>query len=158
MKVRSVEVLDVGALAILRRDARRKRREDSKLAGKKTIIEALYQDLSSLSVPADLRQDNSAMESPLPPVAEDQVGKYEEPDAVALLLFARASGGKPVLVEFDVEPSKAYEERLRQAAKVRSFTLHFYRLTDRWAAVEVHPKETPDASDASVLRSLGVRW
>ena len=158
MKVVSVEVLGVGALAILRRDARRKRREDWKLAGKMTMIELLYQDLSLLSVPADLRQDNAAMESPLPPVGKDQVEKYEEPDAIALLLYARASGGKPVLVEFDGKPSKAYEERLRSAAKARNFILHLYRLDGEWAAIVVQAKDTPDDSDAGVLKSLGVRW
>src|ERR1700735_3346044 len=116
MKVRSVEVLDVGDLASWRRNARRKRKEDQELGDKMTFIELLHQDISAVSVPADIRQYDSAAESPLPPVAKDQVGKYEEPEAIRLLAFARATGGKPVLAEFDSEPSKKCEERLRQAA------------------------------------------
>jgi hypothetical protein len=161
MKVMSVEVLEVGALARLRRDARRERREKRKRAYNMTWGDAtgLYlQTLSSFDWGAALPQESTTVESPLPQLAKDQVGRYEEPDAIALLSFARASGGKPVLVGFDCKPSKAYEARLRQAAKVRNLTLHFYRVIDRSAAVEVHPKETPDESDATILGSLGVQW
>lgn len=161
MKVISVEVLDAGALARWRRDARRERREARKRASNTTwgdAIELYLQSLSLFDWGVALPQENTTVESPLPPVAKDQVGKYEEPEAIALLAFARATGGKPLLVEFENEPSKAYVERLRQAAKVRKLTLHFFRLLDELVAVEVHPNESPDESDASILGSLGVRW
>jgi len=161
MKVMSVEVLNMGALARLRRDARRERREERRRAYNLTWGEAtelFLQELSSFDWSAARPQGSTTIESPLPQVAKDQVGKYEEPEAIGLLAFARATGGKPVLVEFDTRPSKACEERLRSAAKSRKLRLHFFRLTYQWAGIEVHLKDIQDESDASVLKNLGVRW
>ncbi|MFZ0739562.1 MAG: hypothetical protein WBL70_17115 [Candidatus Acidiferrales bacterium] len=120
------------------------------------LIEICHQDISAFKVHAALSRYGATIESPLPP-ANDQVDKYEEPEAINLLFFARANEGKPILVEFSTEPSKSYEHRLRQAAKARYFTLHFFRSIDRWAAIKVHGKGTPDESDERILKSMNVR-
>jgi hypothetical protein len=159
MRVLSVEVLNEGALTIFRREARRKRREDRQRIENMTnlnVIEILRSDISSFIVRSALLENKPERESPLPLVTKDEVGEYEEPDGVALLQFAEASQWKPVLVEFSREPSKAFENTLRQSAKARNFLLHFYRLTGRWAAVKVHPKTNPQDSGANLLPRLGI--
>jgi hypothetical protein len=88
----------------------------------------------------------------------DQVGKFEDSEAIGLFSFARANGWKPVAVEFLGDPSKAFVDRLRQAAKVRKLTAHFYQLIEGWAILEVRPRGTPEEADANFLKRLGVQW
>jgi hypothetical protein len=102
-------------------------------------------------------QNMEAPESPLPPVANHLVGRFEKHTDIPLLFFAREKAC-PVLVQFSAGPSKAAEARLRQAAKSRSLKLRFSRLIDRLAIVEVSPPLSSEELDSNVLRSLGVRW
>ena len=161
MKVVSVEVLSEEAATNLRRQARRQRREERERAmgmTRRDVINLFDIGLSAFRAHVALFKNTPAVESPLPPVAEEDVGKYEKPETIALLHFARTNGWRPMLVEFDCKPSKAFEDRLRQAAKIRNFKLHFFRLTGGWVALEVHPKEIPGGLDENFLKSLGVKW
>jgi hypothetical protein len=156
MGILSVEVLDQHAVTDLRRAARLARQEMHKYLRMADPILLLQQDISHFQARATLLENSVGAESPLPPVASHLVGKYEENADIALLLFAREKG-RPVLVEFSGEPSKAGEGRLRQAAKSRNLKLRFFRLTGRWAIVEVHPSLDPAELDADFLKSVGVQ-
>ena len=155
MKILSVEVLDQQASTSLRRGARLARREEAEYFRKADPAQLLQQDISQIRMSAN-RQSSEPVESPLPPVASQLVGKYEKHDEIALLLFAREKRG-PVLVQFAGEPSKAGEGRLRQAAKARNFTVRFFRLTGGWAILEVHPPVDPEEFDGNFLKRLGVQ-
>jgi hypothetical protein len=121
------------------------------------VMNLFSADLSTLQVRASLEND-APVASPLPPIPKDEVDKYIEPEIIGLLFFARAGGWKPLLVEFSQKPSKAFEDRFRQAAKSRNIVLHFYRLDGGWIILEARPKETPEQADANLLKRLGVRW
>jgi hypothetical protein len=160
MMVESVEVLTLEAATDMRRQARREKREERERAEKMTMRDVknlFWADLSMLRARAAL-YDSEPTESPLPPIPEDEVDEYKEPEIIRLLLFARASGWRPILVQFSRHLSEAFEGRFRQSAKARNLALHFYRLTGAWVILEVQPKETPDESDANFLKGLGVQW
>jgi hypothetical protein len=132
MMVLSVEVLSKEAAASPCLQARRDRRETRKRNARMTsddLKHLLRQDISSFMVRSDLLQDRAPVESQLPQVAKYEVDKYEEPEAIAILRLLRTSGGRPVLVEFDFRPSKAFEERLRHSAMVRNLRVHIAHLT-----------------------------
>ena len=161
MKVASVEVLDEGAAASLCRLARKERREERDRISRMNMYDVMNlfsAGLSAFREHVASPQYCSVEESPLPPVANDQVGKNEEPDAIALLEFARASAFMPVLVQFSWRPSKASVSRFRRAAKVRNCTLYFSYLIENYALIKVRPEETPGESDEDILKSLRVSW
>lgn len=138
MKILSVEVIDQQASTNLQRGARLARREEDKYLRTADSIKLLHEDISNFRVRAALPENSAGAESPLPPVASHLVGKYEENADIALVFFAREEG-RPVLVEFSGQPSKAGEGRLRHAAKRRNLKLRFFRLTGGWAIIEAQP-------------------
>jgi hypothetical protein len=139
------------------REARRTRRERRAHLSSCDPIDLWHSDLSAFRARINLLQDTASVEPQLPPVANGLIGNDEGADDIALLRFAREKG-KPVLVEFSWKPSKVDEGSLRQSAKNLNLKLPFFRLMDRWAIVEVHPKETLQKHDANILKGLGVRW
>jgi hypothetical protein len=160
MRVVSVEVLSGDQAASLCSQGRRQRREDRIRSGKMTIVEAadlFWAGLSEYKVRAPLL-GGEPIESPLPLVANEQVGPYEDPEGIALLNFARANEGKVLLVQLSCEPSKAFVRRLRYSAKIRRLEIHFTRLNREWVTLEVSPKESNTESDDDFLKGLGVRW
>ena len=157
MKTISVEVVDLEVSTRLRREARRTRRERRIHLSSCDVIELWHSDLSAFRARINPLQHTASAEPQLPPVANDLIGNDEGDDDIVLLRFARENG-KPVLVEFSWEPSKAGEGSLRQSAKSLNLKLRFFRLMDRWAIVEVHPNETLKKYDANILKGLGVRW
>ncbi len=120
MEVLSVEVLTEEELTRLRREARRERCEENERLANMTASEALgifIGEVSTSRFRAAIAQDAAAVESPLRPVPKEDVFRYEDPEVVALLHFARENGWKPVLVQFPCEPSKAFEERWRPMSR-----------------------------------------
>jgi hypothetical protein len=163
IQIKSVGVLTGGALRILRREARRARREKSERLSKMTtrdLFEVVMENFASIRNDATLPERGEEVEQPLqplPPISREQVGKYEDPPSVALLLFAQANPGKIVLVKFSGTPSKAFTDRLRESAKSRNLALRSFHLIGEWAAMEVNPRQTPEEWDVSCLKSSGVR-
>ena len=120
-------------------------------------LQALEADFSAWhSICNSLRsQDRGDDDSRLP---AEPLGPRDEEDREgvrALLKFAR-SVGKPVLVGFRSDPSKAFEERLRSAAKPDR--IHFYRLVYGQAILELRnvPGRTDASSDEAFLKGLGI--
>jgi hypothetical protein len=142
MDVVSVEVINLESVANLRRHARHERREESKRRDNMTM-----RDVRKLF---DLDWSNFRARAALAPAAvsllfdSQGLNKYEETWAIAGLLFAKRSEGKALLVEFSHSPSKAFEDRFRQAAKASKLPVHFYRLTGSWVAITLQSKEAPD--------------
>jgi hypothetical protein len=128
MNLVGVEVLDEGASKRLRRDARHARRKRRRYLLRANPVELLWRGISEFQSRSDF-QNMEAPESPLPPVADHLVGRFEKHTDIALLFFAREKAC-PVLVQFSAGPSKAAEARLRQAAKSRSLKLRFFRLIE----------------------------
>jgi hypothetical protein len=156
MTILSVEVLSTEAATNLRRHARRERREQKKRLKTMTsrVVANLFRsDFSAFR--AGLLQNGAPEISTLLALPIDHLNDSEGPE-VAALLCAQASSGRPVLVEFPCEPSKAFEERLRFAAKCGKLKLHFYRLTGRWTILEVDRPWTTGKSDSNCLKDLGV--
>jgi hypothetical protein len=157
MKILSVEVLDDEAVTRLRREARRERRECDNYLMSCDPSTLLQQGISAFRSQINIFQGSKSVEPQFQPVADPRIRNTAEYDDDALLRFAQEKG-KPVLVEFSWQPSKAFEEKLRQAAKTLNLKLSLFRLTGGWAIVEVHPRHTLQKYDANILKGLGVRW
>jgi hypothetical protein len=142
MDVVSMEVISLEEVANLRRHARHERREESERHDNMTM-----RDVTNLF---DLDWSNFRARAALAPAAapllfdSQGLNKYEATWAIAGLLFAKRSEGKALLVEFSDKPSKAFEDRFRQAANASKLTVHFYRLTGSWVAITLQSKEIPD--------------
>lgn len=147
MRALSVEVLSKEAAARLCLQARRERRETWKRNARMAsddLKQLLRNDISSFMVRSALFQDSAPVERPLLRVAKYEVGKYEDSGGIAILRFLRTSGGRPLLVEFESRPSRAFEGRLRHSAKVRNLRIHVAHLTGGWVILEGYPKGTLD--------------
>ena len=158
MDVVSVEVISLEEATNLRRHARRKRREERERLEKMTmgdVRKLLEGDISTFRARAAL-----ATSGPVAPTSlfVPKGNKYEATEAIAQLLFAQASQEKALLVEFSWSPSKAFEDRFRQAAKKCQLTMHFYRLTGGWVVFTFQSKETLDESDTHFLKRAGICW
>jgi len=156
MNILSVEVLDDQAVARLRREARRERRDRRNYmlsCDPRTLLE---KDISTFFSRIKMFQDSEAVEPQFPPVANEFIKCNDQNEDIALLRFARERA-KPVLVEFPGGLSKAAEGRLRQVAKGLKFKVRVFRLIDGWTIFEVHPKQTPEEFDADLMKDLGIR-
>jgi hypothetical protein len=156
MKVETIEVLSDEVAAILSRQARWERRKERGYVKKMTAADIIDQFAASMS--AWLRQNLSTVESPLPPIAENQVRPHETPEVIALLLHAQACAGRFVLVEFSSKPSSTLLEQLRAAATSRNLAVHVEHLIGGSILLKVNPNETSEESDEKFLRRVHVKW
>jgi hypothetical protein len=159
MDVITVEVLRSDQATKMRSLARRERREESKRHDSMTrrdVMKLIEMDFSMLLTQAAAR--GRATVKPQLVFASNGLNKYEETAAIAELLFAQPSEGKALLVEFSQSPSRAFEDRFRQAAKNRKVAIHFSRLTGGWVILTVQSKEGPNESDNNLLKDFGVQW
>jgi hypothetical protein len=151
MDVKSVEILSLQQVAEMRKQAKQYRKEESERYGRMTLREArslLWLDFSMLAAQAAARV-SAPVEPPSAFTSEEEFGEF---------LFAEPGQEKAFLVEFSYSPSKALEGRLRQTAKYRKLTIHFYRLTGGWVIIIVQSKQLPDESDHKLLKDFGVQW
>lgn len=161
MKVIRLEWLTEEQLSTLRRESRKQKRGESERIRNMTgcdLIERFHADLSSFRARESIFEDSEEIEWPLPPCAEGEVGKFEDANAIALLVYAGGNAGKALHAEFSRLPSKASEQRIRQSAKSRKLVLHFFRLYGGSVVVKVRPLLTPAEFDADFLKSSNVRW
>ncbi len=155
-RVESIEVLPEGAVSILRREARRAKREQWERMRLVTVTDLFWQDLSAFR--AILSRRNTPKEAapgPPQPFLDDLIESNDE--IGALLRFAQANDWKPLLVEFAWGASKEFANRLRQVAKYSKLQLHFYRLTGNWTIIDVDAKDASKESDDELLKSMGIQ-
>jgi hypothetical protein len=133
--ISSLEVINDRQLSQLRRHSRAERRQSCErlLADP---LELLQSDLSQLRSRPPLCDREG--ESALPPPPPRAVRRHENPIAVALILRA-LDVAAPLLVCFRSSPSRAFEARLRQSAKVRGYHLDFFLVIDCYAALDLQP-------------------
>ncbi len=135
MMVLDVEILSEKALDDLRRLARRNKKKEREWAAKLGPHCLLEADLSSWKMTVLQREDEKE-QSALRGLPSIPCHFYEDPEGVKLLFLA-SNAGEPVLANFSSAPSKNFEMRLRQSAKVRGLLLRFYRLTSNHVAVQL---------------------
>lgn len=154
MKVLSAEVLTEEQATNLRRLARHERRAEKERYLSMTghhVLALLQADLSEFRLA--IRRDDAPEESAaLPWVASDEVGEYEKREEIALLFLAQENTAKPVLVRFVSTPGKSFEDRLRHSARIRNLRLRFFRVTDEWVVLEVHPGARVGRKEANSSR------
>jgi hypothetical protein len=165
LEILSIEILSDKAMIDLCRHARRerkKRRQRFLNMPGSDLSKLLEMDISNFRADLALGVTNSNSTTTqdlggdlaLPRLSDDQVGRYEDRQEVALLVFAK-NVGKPVLVELDHEPSNRSVNRLRQSAKIRKWTLRVFRVIDRYLVAQVH-SNLPSKSDVKFLKNLGI--
>jgi hypothetical protein len=140
-------VISKETLAQLRRQARlEKKKEHERFLNTtgRDVLEMLQNDLSAAGgrlAQIRPRREPEPEGAVVPELPSDVVvGPYEDEAGVRLLMFAR-DAGTPVVESFGYQPSKRFEESLRHSAKIRGWSLHFYRLIDGDIAIEVASRD-----------------
>jgi hypothetical protein len=147
MTVETIEVLSDENAAILIRQARWQRQKDRHYFKRMTAADVVDQLQASISAwLVAVTQKISTVESPLPPMSEDQLRPSETPEVIALLMYARAYPGRFLLVEFTSKPPQTFQKGLRAAARVRNLAVHLETLIGASMLLKVNPKGTPEES------------
>ncbi len=147
MKVETIEVLSDENAAILSRQARRERQKEREYFRRMAVADVVDQLQASISAwLVAVTQKISTVESPWPPVSEEQLRPSETPEVIALLMYARAYPGRFLLVEFTSKPPQTFQRGLRAAARVRNLAVHLETLMGGSMLLKANPKETPEKS------------
>jgi hypothetical protein len=127
MKIRNIEILSAEQMGELRHLARAQRREESRRFDSLTIKQLVEQSLD-----LGLSEMKARERSPVPEVSD--WGHENDPEGIRGLLCFALNARAPVLVEYERDVSKAFEERLRWAAKPERIC--FYRLLGSYAILD----------------------
>lgn len=153
MEIEYLEFVTDEALHMLQRESRsikRVGRQNIEELSMRAYIEMQRKNRVAFEDLVDRLRDCGLITSRLPLTAQ-------EPEVMeAICVFATKKPLNAILVKFSTEPSKAFEDRLRQAAKIRNLPLSFFRLACDWVAVDLRPKQTPEEFDAKFMKDLNI--
>jgi hypothetical protein len=159
MEIDHLEFVTDEGLQMLQRESRRINRVNRQSIAELSM-EAFFkmkrEDLVAFDELVDRLRECELVKWRLQPVAEESEEGHADPEAGVIFDFARGKPWLSVLVKFKSAPSQAFEDRLRQVAKIRKLPLHFFRLAGDWVAVDVRPELTPQEFDAKFLRDMDI--